>query len=104
MSEPGIGGTVSSPPGDRSELAVVFLRLLAVDTAEDVVVLLLEPAGAFEVGIRAADDAAPDITARKDSLVLADRGDAGKAQRRDGVGQLAGRSDERRRRTSSSST
>ena len=33
--------------GDRSELAVVFLRLLAIDTAEDVVVFLLQPAGAF---------------------------------------------------------
>ena len=56
--------------GDRSELAVVFLRLLAVHTFEDVVVFLLEAARALQIRIGSTDHAAPDITARQDPLVL----------------------------------
>ena len=52
--------------GDRSELAVMLLLLHAIDAAQDVVVLLLEPSGPLQIGVGAADDAAGDVALGKD--------------------------------------
>ena len=88
MSEPGTGDDRLVAAGDRSELAVMFLRLLAIHTFEDVVVFLLEPSCALQVRVRLTNQAATYITVGKDPLVFAERGDAGHAQRHDRLRQL----------------
>src|SRR4029079_19340599 len=85
--------------GDRAVLAVVFLRLLTVDAAEYVVVLLLQTTGALEIGVGATDHAAADVATGQLALVLADGRHAGAPQGNHGVGEvridLAGDVDER---------